>query len=122
VISTDIVKSIEGANLHGQHVEIVHFFDGKALVLGYNAIALYKNAATITDQLGNGLIAMAELAPQDYFDTDNAPWVVEHAAGFVGFSCGRALLILPKAIKLYATKQDALNNAPAIAELPLTHS
>lgn len=116
--TSKIVQSHEQRQLRGTPVEVLHLNDGKAIVIAHNALAVYKSAAAIDDDFGQGLLDICDLPP-DVFPSGNAPKLIEHNAGFVGLSHDRALLILPNGIKMYANKNDALYNRSAIANLKL---
>lgn len=124
--NTNMVQSVEPSNLPSasdgvSYIEILHFVDDKALVISHNAIALYRDASAISDPLGNGLIQMSTFPQGLRFSPDNTPWVIHHVSGFIELVNHHIVLILPNAIRLYSSKEDALKNRNIIVELPFSH-
>lgn len=119
--SSSIIESITctQAGDDGHYMEILQFFNGKALVLDQKAIAMYKNPAAIADPLGNGLIDCADMDNKPWLSLDDAPWVISHRAGFIGLKRDFCLLILPVDVRLYRNKEDALLNKNVVASINL---
>lgn len=118
---SDIIKSVQRQTLgNQQQVEVILLRNGNAIVLSANALAYYKSEQSIQDPLGNGLLALAELAPKDNLPADAPQWITEYRAGFVGLIEDKVVLITPVAIQLFAHKADALRNNNEIARLDLS--
>ena len=102
-------------------MQLLHFRDGKILVLSEDTVAFYKDESSMSDALGTGLIAMAALDKQHHLQAmdDSGGWVKEYKAGFVGLHDDKAILITPLAIQLFAHRKDALYNRNEIARLDI---
>jgi hypothetical protein len=92
---------------------------GSILVISATALALYRDEAALSDPLGNGLIALADLPEQAPLKHDQGHFMSEHRAGYIGLQGDRLLLITPVAIQLFDDRQDALHNRNERARLPL---
>ena len=120
--SSDIVQHVSLQQHDDQMLQLLHFRDGKVLVLSENTLAFYKDENAINHDLGTGLIAMTHLDNDNQLSTDdnnNSGWVREYKAGFIGLHDNKALLITPLAIQLFNNKQDALYNRNEIARLDI---
>lgn len=115
--SSNIIETVNCTQLGGHYVEILQFFNGKALVLDQHAIAIYKSAEAVADPLGNGLIDCVDMTGKPWLSVEDAPWVLSHRAGFIGLKKDLCLLILPQDIRVYTSKQDALLNKNVVASL-----
>ena len=116
--TSDIVTELESRPLNnGELAERVHLKGGPVLVLSQRALALYKDAASPDDPLGNGLLALVELDEAHQLAPAGERFVTEHRAGYIGLADGQALLVTPAAIVLYANRDDALRNQNARAKL-----
>ncbi|NRB39094.1 MAG: hypothetical protein HRU20_11605 [Pseudomonadales bacterium] len=116
---SDIIQSLS-LHQHGDKpLQLLHFRDGKVLVLSQDTLAFYKDEKSIDDALGGGLIAMVALKPEHHLSATPEGWVNTFKAGFVGLDDDKALLITPLAIQLFAHKQDALYNRNEIARLDI---
>lgn len=93
------------------------FRNGMVLVLGEGFMALYKDANSTTDPLGNGLTGMVDLDVT--LAKAESGFVERYAAGFVGLVDEKAILITPNDIQLFHNSQDALRNQNEIARLAL---
>lgn len=119
--SSDIIQSVQSQTLaNQQRVEVISLKNGNAIVLSSNALAYYKSVEAIKDPLGNGLLALAELAPEQQLSTDADQWITEYKSGYVGMIEDKVLLLTPVAIQLFAHKADALRNNNEIARLDLS--
>ena len=115
----NVVEKHERRLIKGHEAEVLHLQGGRALVLCQDQIATFKDSESIDDPLGNGMLGIVEL-PTDIGLAQHAhPWINEHRAGFIGLVNGASMLVLPGAIRLYGSKQDALHNRRILAELPL---
>ena len=117
--SSNIIQQTTLLTLQGKTAQCLHFRDDKILVLTENALAFYQNKAAINNELGTGLIAMAELSTEHHFTPSSQGWVHEYKAGYVGLNDDRAILITPLAIQLFPNKTDALYNRHEIARLDI---
>lgn len=115
--SSNIIDHVERSEINSQTLELLHLVDNKVIVLSANTIALYRDATSVSDPLGNGLIGMASIEGHSLEMAE--PVVVEHKSGYVGLAKDQVLLILPNAIKLFQNKVDALQGANAICMLDL---
>lgn len=118
--SANLVNRVETLTLQAQYVEALILQNGRVIAISETAIALFKDYHTMQDPLGNSLLALETIPESHTFDLSAIPWVATHQAGFVEFSNGMGLLILPNDVRLYANKQDALKNNAAIVCLPLS--
>ena len=117
--SSDIVRAHRSIDLNGELASLVELIDGKCLVICHNLIALYKNATSVTDELGNGLINQVEISPGIEPDM-NTGYVREFQAGYIGLTDGKAILIMPNYVQVFANKTDALNNKDSLAKINLS--
>lgn len=109
--SSDIIESVHPEPLaNGTPAERLQLRGGPVLVLTEQAIALYRDAQSPDDPLGNGLLALTELTGKDCLTMAGAGFVKEHRAGYIGLHDGKALLITPVAVQLFANREDALRN------------
>lgn len=118
--SSDIISKCEyktGGALKGS--QLLTFRNGFVLVLREDCMALYKDETSITDPLGNGLKAMAELEGPDQLKAVDSGLVTMFSAGFIGLSDDKAILITPNDIQLFHNKADALHNRNEITRLAL---
>ena len=90
------------------------------MVLTEDCMALYKDEASITDPLGNGLKAIAELKDNAQLVKTDKGIVTSFSAGFVGLNDEKAILITPNDIQLFKDKTDALYNRGELARLELS--
>lgn len=95
------------------------FRNGFVLVLSVDCLALYKTEASISDPLGNGLKAMAELESSVRLEKGERGFVSTFSAGFVGLIDNKAILITPNDIQLFSNNKDALHNQNELARLEL---
>ncbi len=95
------------------------FSNGLVLVLHNNFLALYKNAQSIGDELGNGLIELVDLPIANHLVQGDKGFVSEYKAGFVGLMDDKVILITPNDIQLFTNKMDALRNQNELARLQL---
>jgi len=95
------------------------FRNGFVLVLQPQAMALYKDAQSINDPLGNGLKAIVDVDAQQTLAVNESGFVSEFSAGFVGLVDDKAILITPNDIQLFPNKLDALHNRNEITRLAL---
>ena len=95
------------------------FRNGFVLVLQPTAMALYKDAQSINDPLGNGLKAIVDISDKQALAVNENGFVKEFSAGFVGLVDDKAILITPNDIQLFENKTDALHNRNEIVRLAL---
>ena len=81
-------------------VNLLHFHQGMVLLIGADAVGLYRDRRAVEDPLANGLVGYEE--PDGY--------VVEQMSGFIGLRSGAAMFIRPDGVALYASSLDALHN------------
>ncbi len=118
--SANLVNRLETLSLQSQYVEALVLQNGRVIAISESAIALFKDFDTMQDPLGNSLLAIEAIPEAHQFECSASPWVSKHQAGFVEFSNGMGLLILPNDVRLYANRHDALKNHDAIVCLPLS--
>ena len=118
--SSDIIVRCEYIQ-EGQHsgTQWLTFRNGFILVLAKDLVALYKDAESVVDPLGNGLKAMVELAGDAQLIISDSGFVSSFMAGFVGLMDEKAILITPNDIQLFKNKADALRNNDELARLEL---
>ncbi|NVK37994.1 MAG: hypothetical protein HWE18_08725 [Gammaproteobacteria bacterium] len=95
------------------------FRNGFVLVVQAHFMALYKDAKSINDPLGNGLKAMVDIPSSKTLSASDVGFVQEFSAGFVGLADDKAILITPNDIQLFPNKLDALHNRNEIVRLAL---
>lgn len=119
--SSDIILKCEYIT-EGAHegAQWLTFRNGFVMVLTEDCMALYKDEASITDPLGNGLKAIAELKGHAQLVKTNKGIVTSFSAGFVGLNDEKAILITPNDIQLFKDKTDALYNRAELARLELS--
>ncbi|WP_430460052.1 hypothetical protein ACQUQU_12635 [Thalassolituus sp. LLYu03] len=107
--TSDLITQVTRESLaNGQAVDAAQLINGTVLVIGADALALYRTCEQIADPLGNGLIRSVAL-PQPLL-ADDGRFLVEHKAGYVGLAGGRVLLITLNDVQLFDSKNDALRN------------
>jgi hypothetical protein len=118
--SSDIIVRCEYIN-EGAHkgTQWLTFRNGFVLVLAQDLMALYKDAGSIGDPLGNGLKAMVELKGSAELIQGTSGLVSSYTAGFVGLMDEKAILITPNDIQLFSNKEDALYNRQELGRLEL---
>ncbi|GGX73550.1 hypothetical protein [Saccharospirillum salsuginis] len=116
--TSDIIESIQAEPLaNGTPAERLQLRGGPVLVLTEEAMALYRDADSPDDPLGNGLITLAELTGDHALVREDGHFVREHRAGYIGLMDDKAMLITPAAIQLFANRDDALRNQNELARL-----
>ncbi|MGB3667056.1 MAG: hypothetical protein WA963_08860 [Bermanella sp.] len=95
------------------------FRNGFVLVVHEAFMALYKDAQSIGDPLGNGLKVMVDIPADQVLEHSPQGFVKEFSAGFVGLVGDKAILITPNDIQLFPHKLDALHNLNEIVRLQL---
>ena len=113
--NSDIIKRCEFNSESA--TQWLTFRNDFVLVLAPSFIALYKDQQSIGDPLGNGLKAMEDLSVE--LAQTESGFVAQYQAGFVGLVDGKAILITPNDIQLFADKTDALHNRNELARLML---
>jgi hypothetical protein len=95
------------------------FRNGFVLVVHESFMALYKDAQSIGDPLGNGLKVMVDIPDDQILTSSEQGFVQSFSAGFVGLVDEKAILITPNDIQLFSDKSDALHNRNEIVRLQL---
>lgn len=92
-------------------VNLLHFHQGMVLMIGADAIGLYRDRRAVDDPLANGVLGY-EPIPEGLCPEFLAPggYVAEQISGFIGLRSGAALFIRPDGIALYPSSLDALHN------------
>ena len=92
-------------------MNLLHFHRGMVLVVGADAVGLYRDRRAVDDPLANGLLGYeaipAALRPA-FIEPDG--YIAEQVSGFIGLSSGAALFVRPDGIALYPSRRDALHN------------
>lgn len=117
--SSDIIQQLSIEEKGGINMQLLHFRDGKVLVLSQTALAFYQHKDAVFDELGGGFIAMQQLPESQQLAASTQGWVSHYKAGFVGLKDDKAILITPLAIQLFACKEDALYNRNEIIKLDI---
>ncbi|MCG8394487.1 MAG: hypothetical protein MI745_15520 [Pseudomonadales bacterium] len=107
-----IIDRQENLELPGRGaVTLLHFHQGMVLLVGEDAIGLYRDRVAIDDPLANGVIGYETIPPslQPQWQAD-CGYVREHTSGFVGLNNGGVIFIRPDGVALYPTGPDALQN------------
>lgn len=101
------------------NVTLLHFHQGMVVLIGADAIGLYRDAAALTDPLGNGVLGYEPIPPALAPSwQEESGYVETHTSGFVGLHNGAALFIRPDGIALYPSPNDALHNRNACWLIP----
>ena len=119
--SSDIIESHKTISLQdGASADLLTLFNGKCIVLCQNALAVYKDEASVLDPLGNGLIDHTAIPGDAELTTATETYVTEYKAGYIGLADNKALLITPNHIQLFPDKTAALYNKDEICRLDLS--
>ncbi len=117
--SSDLIDRLSLSERLQHPLQLVHFRDGKVLALSAHTLAFYKNADAIQDDLGMGLLAVADIPERHALPLSNDGWVEHYKAGFISLRGGLAILITPLAIQLFPNPNDALHNRNLICQLDI---
>lgn len=92
-------------------VNLLHFHQGMVLLIGADAVGLYRDRRAVDDPLANGVVGY-ETIPEPLRPSFQAPdgYVAEQASGFIGLRSGAALFVRPDGVALYPSSADALRN------------
>ncbi|MDX1805165.1 MAG: hypothetical protein R3292_13930 [Alcanivorax sp.] len=107
-----IIDRQQNLNLPGRgEVTLLHFHQGMVLLVGRDAVGLYRDQVAIDDPLANGVIGYENIpeALQPQWQLPGG-FVAEHSAGYVGLNGGGVIFIRPDGVALYANGMDALKN------------
>ena len=92
-------------------VNLLHFHQGMVLLVGADAVALYRDRRAVEDPLANGLVGYQPipdaLCPL-YLEPDG--YVAEQSSGYIGLNSGAVLFVRPDGVALYASGEDTLRN------------
>ncbi|MEP5231179.1 hypothetical protein [Alcanivorax sp.] len=93
------------------NVTLLHFHQGMVLLVGEDAVGLYRDRVAIDDPLANGVIGYETIPPslQPQW-SEECGFVHEHQSGFVGLNGGGAIFIRPDGVALYPSGMHALQN------------
>lgn len=92
-------------------VNLLHFHQGMVLLVGGDAVGLYRDRCAVEDPLANGLLGYEPIpAPLRPPFREPHGHVSEQVSGFIGLNSGAALFIRPDGVALYPNNQDALHN------------
>lgn len=92
-------------------VNLLHFHQGMVLLIGADAVALYRDRRAVDDPLANGLLGYETIPP-----ALRGEWVAgsghvrEQTSGYIGLCSGAALFVRPDGVALYPDNADALHN------------
>lgn len=114
-----IIAGVEHLHIGQNPVALIDFNTGVVVALQEGSLACYRNRSSLTDPLGNGLLSVTEIAKPNGIAFEQGLCVIDYRAGYVGLVDGKALLIVPGAIRLYPSKLDALQGSNCLAELEL---
>jgi hypothetical protein len=93
------------------NVTLLHFHQGMVLLVGEDAVGLYRDRVAIDDPLANGVIGYETIpAPLQPQWSEECGFVQEHQSGFVGLNEGGVLFIRPDGVALYPSGMHALQN------------
>ena len=99
----------------------MHFHQGQVLMVSQGAVGLYRDAASVADPLGNGVVGFEAIpdALQPHWREDGG-FVQAQRAGFIGLTSGAVLFIRPDGIALYDDGNSALRNLSAHWLIPFS--
>ncbi|MGB2248679.1 MAG: hypothetical protein ACPH3N_13450 [Alcanivorax sediminis] len=107
-----IIENQENLTLNGRgNVTLLHFHQGMVLLVGEDAVGLYRDRIAIDDPLANGVIGYESIpAPLQPRWGEECGYVREHQSGYVGLNEGGVIFIRPDGVALYPCGPDALQN------------
>ena len=114
-----IIAHIDYGRINDEPAQLIELHNGMIIALTANALACYRQRRCIHDPLGNGLLSLAEIAPDSAIGFFNGQCIQAHRSGFVGLRDGKALLISPFKVRLYPNNYDGLRGLNCLAELDL---
>lgn len=114
ITMTDIIaRQIEHAELPGRGpVSLLTLHGGQVIVIGADAVAMFRDRDSISDPLGNGVLGHERLPAAQQCDASGS-FVAEQRAGYVGLIGGAVLFVRPDGVALYDSGLDALHNRNA---------
>lgn len=116
--TSDLITEVSQTTLpSGIQVDVAQLINGAALVLSEQALALYRNAESVGDALGNGLIRSIDLPLT--LEREHDRYLQEHKAGYVGLSGGIVLLITLNDVQMFPSRNDALRNQNELTRMSL---
>ncbi|WP_028294916.1 hypothetical protein [Oceanobacter kriegii] len=119
--SSDLINTVWDDQLaSGTDVTAAELVNGTVLVIGRDAIALYRQKDQLSDALGNGLIRLQPF-PEGLRIEGDFPLIRETRAGYVGLADEQVLLIGLNDVRMFANKADALRNANEQLRMSLQH-
>lgn len=92
-------------------VNLLHFHQGMVLLIGADAVGLYRDRRAVDDPFANGVLGyepIPEALCPRFLEPDG--YVIEQISGFIGLSSGAALFVRPDGVALYPSSLDALHN------------
>jgi hypothetical protein len=94
-------------------VTLMHFHQGMVLLVSASAVGLYRDAAAVTDPLGNGALGYETIPEslQPHWQEEGG-YIREQRAGYVALTSGAALFIRPDGVGLYDSGAAVLKNQP----------
>lgn len=110
-MADDVVAQQEWLQLPGRGwVNLLSLVQGQVILIGSDAVGVYRQRAAVDDPFGNGAFGY-ELLPEALRSApaDNG-YVKVQRSGYIGLHSGAALFIRPDGLALFANSQDALAN------------
>ena len=114
-----IIAHTSCERLRGEPAQLLHLHNGMVIALSPRALACFRDAQSLHDPLGNGLLSFTALPDDAAIRFDQEFCVSTHTAGYVGLVDGKALLIAPFKVRLFPNNQDGLRGLNCLAELEL---
>jgi hypothetical protein len=109
--NSDLVKYSQLITLDNEEsVEAIHLINGQILVLAANGLSIYKDLASISDPLANGLLHSAALAKENFLVSEEGRYMQMNRSGLIGLFDEKVVLITPNAIQLFPSRESALRN------------
>lgn len=114
-MADELVAELEWLALPGRGwVNLLSLVQGQVILIGGDAVGVYRSRAALADPLGNGAFGY-ELLPEDLRTAPgDAGYVKVQRSGYIGLHSGAALFIRPDGLALFANSQDALANRDMI--------
>lgn len=114
-MADELVAAMQWLELPGRgQVNLLSLVQGPIILIGQDAVGVYRSRQALSDPLGNGTFGY-ELLPVALRASPTASgYVAVQRAGFIGLHSGAALFLRPDGLALFANSQDALHNRDMI--------
>ncbi|MAR89852.1 MAG: hypothetical protein CML06_03080 [Pseudomonadales bacterium] len=118
-MSNSVIADIISESVREEPCELLCLHNGLVIALSPRALGCYRSCEAVQDPLGNGLLAFCQLAEQHSIQFQEQRCVTTYSGGYVGLCDGKALLIAPGKVRLFANNEDGLRGINVLAEMDL---